>query len=195
MARYMAMAATSAALLGLMQDRYPRDEFGQALDFKVFQGKDFEAGMSEGYSLYLYRVGIGTSVRNLSCRRDASGNRYRPSLPVDLYYLMSPWAADGEKQQRMLGWAMRFLEDLGVLGAGELNHYVKETDTFGPEESAEIICDPLALADYVNVWDKLKPKMPPSMTYAVRMVNLDSDLLIKQPIVQTRVLEMGVPAA
>jgi hypothetical protein len=191
----MAIAATSVALLGLMQDRYPRDEFGTALDFKVFQGKDFEAGMSEGFSLYLYRVAIGTSVRNLSTRRDVNGNRYRPSLPVDLFYLMSPWAADGEKQQRMLGWSMRFLEDLAVLGAGELNHYVAETDTFGPEESAEIICDPLALADYVNVWDKLKPKMPPSMTYVVRMVNLDSQMRIERSLVQTRVLDMGVPAA
>ena len=193
MATHQAIAATSAALLGLMQDRYPRDQFGTALEFKLFQSKDFEEGLAEGFTLYLYRVTVSSAVRNMTQRRDANNNRFRPSLPVDLHYLMSPWASDGEKQQRMLGWSMRFLEDLGMLGSGQLNHYVKETDTFGKEEGAEVICDPLALTDYLNVWDKLKPKMPASMTYTVRMVSLDSSLKVGQTQVQTRQFDMAVP--
>jgi Pvc16 N-terminal domain len=194
-ARPQAIAATSAALLGLMQDRYPRDQFGTSLEFKLFQSKDFDDGLTEGFSLYLYRVTVSTLPRNMTQRRDANNNRFRPSLPVDLHYLLSPWSGDGETQQRMLGWAMRFLEDLGMLGAGQLNHYVKETDTFGKEEGAEIICDPLALTDYLNVWDKLKPKMPSSMTYLVRMVSLESDVKVVQPLAQTREFAMGIPAS
>lgn len=195
MARPQAIAATSAALLGLLQDRYPRDQFGPALEFKLFQSKDFDDGLTEGFSLYLYRVTVSTTVRNMTLRRDANNNRFRPSLPVDLHYLLSPWSGDGETQQRMLGWAMRFLEDLGMLGAGQLNHYVKETDTFGKEEGAEVICDPLALTDYLNVWDKLKPKMPSSMTYVVRMVSLESDVKLEQPMAQTREFAMATPSS
>jgi len=192
LAKPRAIAATSTALLGLMQDKYPRGEFGPALDFKLFQGKDFDTGMAEGFTLFLYRVSVSGSTRNLPYRRDADGRRYRPSMPVDLHYLLTPWATDGEKQQRMLGWAMRFLEDLGMLGAGQLNHYVAETDTFGKEEGIEVICDPLPLADYLNVWDKLKTKMPPSITYLVRMVTLDSDVLIDdRRLVQTRQFDVG----
>lgn len=195
MARHQAIAATSTALLGLMQDRYPRDQFGPSLDFKLFQGKDFETGMPEGFSLYLYRVTVSAAVRNMTCRRDENNARFRPSVPVDLHYLLSPWAGDGEKQQRMLGWSMRFLEDVGMLGSGQLNHYVKETDTFGKEEGVEVVCDPLALTDYLNLWDKLKPKMPASMTYIVRMIHLDSYVKIGGELVQTRQFDMAAPAS
>lgn len=193
MARPQAIAAASAAVLGLLQDRYPRDQFGASLDFKLFQSRDFEDGMTEGFSLYLYRVTVSTTPRNMTARRNANNDRFRPSLPLDLHYLLSPWSGDGETQQRMLGWAMRFLADLGSLGAGQLNHYVKETDTFGKEESAEIICDPLALADYLNVWDKLKPRMPASMTYLMRMVTLESDVKLEERLAQTREFAMATP--
>ena len=35
------------------------------------------------------------------------------------------------------------MEDLGMLSAGHLNHYLAEQDTFGPTEAVELICDPL----------------------------------------------------
>ena len=192
MARHQAIAAASTALLGLLQDGFTRDHpAAAALTYALYQARNFDEPMTEGFSLFLYRVSVSTSVRNMTLRRDARNRRFRPSIPVDLHYLLTPWSADGETQQRLLGWAMRYLEDLGTLGAGQLNHYVKETDTFRPEEAAEIICDPLPLADYLNVWDKLKPKMPPSMTYSLRMVCLDSEIPVEERPVQTRDFAMG----
>ena len=195
MATYNAIAAVSRALLGLIELQSP-PELLLNPEFKLYHAPDFEKPMSEGFSLFLYRVSINAALRNLPPRRTADGRRYRPSLPLDLHYLLTAWAADGERQQRMLGWAMRFLEDLGTLPAGLLNHYVKETDTFRPEEAVEIVCDPLPLQDYLNLWDKLKPRIHTSITYVVRMVMLDST--VESPgygLVQTRELATGTVVA
>ena len=52
--------------------------------------------------------------------------------------------------------------------------------------------DPLALADFTNLWDKLKPRMQTSVTYIARMLLIDSDIDLREgPAVQTRVFKMA----
>lgn len=187
MANHRAIAATSTALAGLLRDRYPRDEFGQGLDVSLYQTRDFESPMQDGFSIYLYRVAINGAVRNLTMRRSPDGRRFRPSLPLDLHYMITPWAQDVERQHRMLGWVMRLMEDTCVLSAGHLNHYMPETDTFAPHEGIELVCDPLSLNDYLTLWDRLRPRLPASATYTLRMVLIDSDLHVDDgAAVQTR---------
>lgn len=195
MANFLAIGATSAALTGLIRDHYPRDEFGSTLDVALYQARDFESPMRDGYSVFLYRVAVNGAVRNMTLRRTPDGRRFRPSLPLDLHYLITPWADDVERQHRMLGWAMRFMEDQGVLSAGHLNHYVAEPDIFGPHEGLEVICDPLALNDYLNLWDRLRPRFPISASYTLRMLPIDSRLEIESgALVQTRAFNMAEPA-
>jgi hypothetical protein len=192
MANYRAIAATSTALRGLIRDRYPRAEFGAGLDIELYQTRDFENPMQDGFSVYLYRVAVNGAMRNLTLRRTADGRRFRPSLPLDLSYMVTPWAQDIERQHRMLGWVMRMLDDTGVLSAGHLNHYMPETDTFAPGEGLEVICDPLTLSDYLTLWDRLRPRLPASATYVLRMVTIDSEIHVPDaPPVQTRSLDIG----
>ena len=192
MAKHQAIAATSTALAGLIRDRYPREEFGAGLEVDLYQTRNFETPMQDGFSIYLYRVAVNGAARNLPLRRSPDGRRFRPSLPLDLYYMITPWAQDVERQHRMLGWVMRLMEDQGVLSAGHLNHYMPETDTFLPNEGLEIICEPLTLTDYLTLWDRLRPRLPPSATYALRMVLIDSDVHVPDGApVQTRRLDMG----
>lgn len=194
MANYRAIAATSTALRGLIRDRYPRDEFGTGLDVLLYQTRDFESPMLDGFSIYLYRVGVNGNVRNLTLRRSPDGRKFRPSLPLDLHYMITPWAQDIERQHRMLGWVMRLMEDTGMMSSGHLNHYLSEPDgkTFGSNEGIEIICDPLPLSDYLTLWDRLRPRLPASATYALRMVLIDSEVpLTDGGLVQTRIMEMG----
>lgn len=191
MAHYRAIAAAGATLVGLLGDRYPRAEFGNALDIQLYQTIDFANPMAEGFSVFLFRVGINGSVRNLTYRRSPDGHRYRPSLPLDLHYMVTPWAKTGERHHRMLGWAMRMFEDVGSLSSSHLNHYIGETDTFSANESLDIICDPLGLADYLTLWDRLQ-KLPASATYVLRMVLIDSDIGVKDgSLVQERQFDMA----
>jgi hypothetical protein len=192
MANYRAIAATSTALAGLIRDHYPRAEFGAGLDVRLFQTLDFADAMQDGFSVCLFRVAINGAVRNLTLRRSPDGRRFRPSLPLDLYYMITPWATDVERQHRMLGWVMRMLDDTGVMSAGHLNHYLPETDTFRPNEGVEIICEPLSLSDYLTLWDRLRPRLPASATYALRMVLIDSEVHVPDAaLVQTRRLDVG----
>lgn len=192
MANYRAIAATSTALAGLVRDHYPRAEFGSGLEISLYQTRDFGSPMQDGFSIYLYRVAVNGTVRNMTLRRSPDGRRFRPSVPLDLQYMITPWAPDVERQHRMLGWVMRMMEDTGVLSAGHLNHYLAEADTFGPNEGIELVCDPLSLTDYLTLWDRLRPRLPASATYTLRMVLIDSDVRIGEaPPVQTRQLDMG----
>jgi hypothetical protein len=192
MASWNAIAATSRAILGLLEDAYPRDGFGR-LSFTLVQPSDFgeEADFADGYTLCLYRVVPG-SQRNLPPRMAPDGRRYRPSLPVDLHYLLTPWGESVEKQQMLLGWGMRRLEDESVLPAGVLNRHLREADVFHPDEAVELVLDPLPLPDFTSIWDKLKPAMQTSVTYAARGVRIDSELEIREgEPVQTRVFELA----
>ncbi|AEJ00865.1 hypothetical protein Nit79A3_1002 [Nitrosomonas sp. Is79A3] len=191
MANFKAIGATSATLAGLIRDRYPRDEFGTTLNVELYQTRNFEKPMENGFSIYLYRVAINGTVRNTTYRRTENGQRFRPSLPLDLYYMITPWAESTESQHRMLGWVMRMLEDVGTLSSSHLNHYVAETNIFAETESIDLICEPLALNEYFTIWDRLRT-LPLSMTYVLRMVMVDSGVSISDgSLVQTRSFDMG----
>jgi hypothetical protein len=180
MATWRAISALGRSLLGLIEDHYPTAELtGATVEFKLVHPASFESPQKNGFSVCLYRVGINPTLRTLPPRRDPSGRRYRPSLPLDLQFLITPWAEDAERQMRLLGWTMRFFEDLPVLPAAVLNSYAVEPATFRPEEAVELVYDPLALADYLAVWDKLKPNMQTSLTYAVRMLTIDSEVKLQ----------------
>lgn len=191
MANHRAIAATSAALAGLIRDHYPRDEFGSGLEVQLYQMRDFQTPMQDGFSVCLFRIAVNGAVRNLTLRRTEDGRRFRPSLPLDLQYLITPWAQDAEMQQRMLGWVMRLMEDTGTLSAGHLNHYLSETDTFAPHEALDLVCDPLSLADYLTLWDRLQPRLPASATYTLRMAFIDSNVAVDSgAAVQSRRFDM-----
>jgi hypothetical protein len=189
-----AIAATSRAILGLLEDAYPREELGR-LSFRLVHPAAFGEGgaaLTDAFTLCLWRVGINGNPRARAPRLLPSGLRTRPSLPVDLYYLVTPWADDVEKQQRMLGWAMRLLEDMTLLPAAELNRHLDQREVFRPEEGVELICDPLPLPDWISLWDKLRPRLQVSASYLARAVLLDSDLELGEfPRVQERELQAG----
>jgi hypothetical protein len=187
MAHYRAIAAALATIEGLLEERYPRDEegFQGALDIKRIQPKDIEnlgAGEPAGIGILLWRVGINQQRRMLPPRVNLDGIRFKSSIPVDLSVLLIPF----------LGWAMRALADAGPLVAAQLNEYLREDDIFADTEEVDLVCDPLPMADYLSLWDRLK-KFPLSVNYLMRMVLLDSEIeMSEDPMVVEREFQMGV---
>lgn len=187
MASHNAISVVSQAILDLLRYADTPSEFN-TLEYKHYDANDFLAPIPRGFSLYLWRVSISQSRRNLPPRRLADGRVFRPSLPLDLHYLLTPWADDAETQQRMLGWAMRVIEDVTIIPASVLNFGPSEINTFAAQEAVELICDPLALNDHFNLWDKLKTRMQTSMTYQARNILIDSQRTVTEgDLVQTRV--------
>lgn len=111
----------------------------------MYQLKDFDAPMTVGISLFLYRVAVNLTQRNQPSRPSANGTPRKRALPLDLHYLLTPWAGTAERQQRLLGWAMRTLEDSPVLPAGFLNNHGPDPSVFRPDEGVELTFDPMRL--------------------------------------------------
>jgi uncharacterized protein DUF4255 len=192
MARTQAIAATGQAILGLLADACPKPEFSAAR-FELYQISNFGSPMEEGISLYLYRVAINGARRNLPPTVGPGGERFRPAVPLDLHYIVSAWAQTAVKQQRLLGWAIRQLEDVPILPAGLLNNYNPEPDIFKPSETVEVILESLTLQDWNNLWSAAKTN-PPSLSvgYVARMIGIESTATISESAaVQTREFDVG----
>jgi len=191
-AKAQAIAVTGQTILGLLADNIPKSEFANAR-FELYQTANFTTSpMEEGISLFLYRVEVNSSLRNLPIKTGLDGITRRPPLPLDLYYLLTVWAKDAVKQQRILGWAMRTLEDSPVLSAGRLNHFGTETDVFQPNETVEIIFQTMTLQDLSNLWSAFKVSVPVSVAYIARVIGIDSTISAEQSApVQTRELDFA----
>jgi Pvc16 N-terminal domain len=192
LATYRAIAATGLAILGFLENACPRSEFPNA-DFELYRANNFDAPMNTGISLYLYRVAVNASRRNLPPTTGPDGKRYRPPLPLDLFYMLTAWGTTAEVQQRLLGWAMRELEDTPILPSSLLNHYVKEIDTFRPSETVEILCEAISLQDMNALWEGFKAaktNQQLSVTYVARMLLVESKVeMAVYPPAQTRVFD------
>jgi Pvc16 N-terminal domain len=187
MATYPAIAATSEAILGLLQSAAVGSEF-DGVAFEHYQAGDFDSPMTLGVALYLYRVTVSAN-RNLPPRIGRDGRRYRPPIPLDLHYLVIAWADDAIKQQRLLGFAARTLEDTPILPAGVLNQHGPEPDVFRPEETVELVWEAVSVQDVGEIWDVAQTKEQPSATYVARMVHLESSVPVpEEGAVQTREL-------
>jgi hypothetical protein len=191
LATYHAVAATGQAILRLLQDAYPRNELGAA-DFELYQVSSFQSPMSDGISLFLYRVTVNRTHRTVPARPAANGRRTTAPMAVDLSYLLTAWGKTAAKQQLLLAWAMRVLEDSSILPVGLLNDAAAVPDVFGPQETVELTAEPLSLQDISNLWDLLKPNIPLSAAYLARLIEIESLRDAAEfPVVQTRVVNMG----
>lgn len=175
MASYHAPSVLAQALIGLLEIHCPAD-LASGASFLLYKPSDFDQPMGNGLTLMLYRVAINSAQRNHPPRRLPDGRRLRAPLPVDLHFLLTAWGEKPEMQYLRLGWAMRFLEDRNTLPAGVLNAYAGAATVFADDESVELVCDPLALGDCLQLWDKLKTRIPVSQTYVARAVLLDSEI-------------------
>jgi hypothetical protein len=191
MGTFQAIAATGQAMLGLLSDAVPRDQFPNA-QFELYQMSNFQQPMEEGISLFLYRIAANTSRRNLPPTTGPDGRRFRPPIPVDLYYVATAWAPTAVRQQRLLGWAIRMFEDVPVLPTGLLNNYGPEPEIFKQGETVEIILDSLTLQDLNNFWGVSKSSLQLSVGYIARMLHIQSSMPITEYAeVQTREFGLG----
>jgi hypothetical protein len=196
MANYLAIAAVAKTVLKLVEDNCPRDEFSGTPSFTLYAGQDFTPVVNEGFSLLIYRIGVSSAVRNQPPRRTPEGRKRRPALPVDLGLMLTPWSTEPERQLRLMGWAMRFIEDHSIIPAALLNQSLsrRERAAFNADEAIEIFCDPPSLPDHLGLWDKFRNRWQTSVTYTVRMVNIESDLSSSEgALVTTRELHYGEP--
>ncbi len=192
MATYRAIGASCEAVMRLLQQAWHRDLFdGADLQFKVYRTRDFATPMDAGVSFFLYRVSVNSVQRTPPAKPGPHGRLRRPQLPLDLHFLLTPWARDASLEQVILGWLMRTIEDTSILPAGILNTLTP--DVFDADETVEIVPGQLTNEEMFRIWDVLPNDYQISFPYTARIVRIDSELDRREsePVI-TRELDFGV---
>lgn len=188
MANYHAMAATSQTLVNLLTGARPTGVLHN-IDIALLP-LDEGVTLTKGLAVCLYRIAPNTSRRYPPSRPTADGTRYRPAINLDLFYALIPIGNGSDIQQRLLGWAIRTLEDMTVLPATLLNR--NTPDTFAADETVELVFEGLALQDLSTLWENVKPQPLLMANFVARSVSIDSTLpVIQAGDVQTRQFDLA----
>ncbi len=202
MATFQAIAVTGNAIRNLLAEAWPRDVFPGAQFRLCLSGNFTSPPFSDlGVSIYLYRVTYNTNRRKLPPRTNIYGKRFKPSVALDLYFLITAWGRAPEQQWALLAWAIRTLEDSPILPAGFLNQNAgsdpsgRSPEVFRDEEAIELVGESLSIQDSYNIWEISKHNQQPSVSFVARSVLIDSDLEIPdgRPM-QTRAFDVATLA-
>jgi hypothetical protein len=202
MATFQAIAVTGNTIRNLLVEACPRD---------VFPGAQFQLSLTSnlvspsftdlGVSIYLYRVAYNTNRRNRPPRTLLNGERFKPSVPLDLHFLLTAWAKTAEQQWALLAWTIRTIEDTQILPAGLLNQNAGSAadgtplNVFGEDESVELVGETLSLQDTTNIWEIARHSQQPSLALVARSVLIDSLVEIRSgQRIQTRAFDLATLA-
>jgi hypothetical protein len=124
-----------------------------------------EISYNNKLTLWLYRVSVNEQLRN----RSRGGGNSRVPLPVDLHYLLTSWADTADTEHRLLGWAMRTLQDAAILDAS----FLSPDGMWQPDEVVHLTPEELSNEDMLRLWDALEPNYRLSYSYVARVVSME----------------------
>lgn len=179
MANFQAIYATCSAICNvLLQARSTALYSAEIANVgcSVFTTSDFNNGIpNDGeVALFLYRVDVNATQRTLPPRPRNDGLKERRHLPLDLHFLLIPRASQAERQQLILGWMMRVLEDNASIPANILNS--EQENTFYAEEHIEIIPGSLTTEEILRLWDQVPGDFNICVPYCARVVRIESPI-------------------
>jgi hypothetical protein len=167
----------------------------QLLDGKLFGTSvvvsDLQTAPSgDVLSLFLYEVAEDPSARNRPLVREGAPPNVvikKPPLALMLRYLLTPWHGDPKSAHRVLGRVMQLFYDNAILSGSQL----QGTALTGTAEALKIMLIPLTLEDRTRIWHAIQKPYRLSVTYEVRVVNIDTEKEERVRAVRSRTLEPG----
>lgn len=130
-------------------------------------------------SIFLYRVDFNKTMR---AGWSAVGhNDGKSHLPVDLHFLLTPWADNAESELLILGRAMQSLETIPIM-SGPLLH---PSGGFAPNESIQFILEEIGTEAVMRTFDSLPTDYKLSVPYIARVLRIDSKTAAPSPPVLT----------
>jgi hypothetical protein len=96
--------------------------------------------------------------------------RKKPPMALLLRYMLTPWSGDPATDHKMLGKVMQTLYDGAMLSGTQL----QGNSLTGTDQALKITLSPLTLEERAQVWYAIEKPYRLSVTYEVRVVNLDA---------------------
>ena len=138
-----------------------------------------------GLSLLLLRVDFNKTMRAAwSAAGYADGRGY---LALDLHYLFTPWAANAEHQQMILGRAMQVLEETPVLSGPLIYMPALPAPEYDDEpatavlDSVQLTLEEMSTEALMRTFDSLPCDYRLSVPYVARVVRIDTRIARSRP--------------
>src|SRR5581483_3604891 len=119
-------------------------------------------------TIFLHRVAVHPEMRNGPPRRLPDGTLTRPLLPLELSFMITPWARSTSDEHLLAGLVLQTLYDGAELGAAELQGASWESG-----DSVQIVFESLSSEEHYRVWDTVGLPYRLSLTYLVRVVGIE----------------------
>lgn len=130
-------------------------------------------------SIFLYRINFNNVMR--AAWSGVSHQDGQVHLPLDLHYLLTPWADNAEFEQRILGRALQCLESTPILSGPLLDR----AGGFSPGEAVQLCLADLTTEDVMRTYDSLPIDYKLSVCYMARVVRIDEAVARPEPSVTT----------
>lgn len=148
-------------------------------------------------TIFLYEITEDASTRNRPARRQntPAGARLRkPPLTLLLRYLLTPFAGDPLTEHRMIGRALQALYEHPIFAGPDLRGDPAPDGLVGSADALKSTLAPLTLEDRTRVWHSVQKPYRLSVTYEVRVANIDPEEELARPYARSRRLERMAPA-
>jgi hypothetical protein len=142
-------------------------------------------------TVFLFEAGEDPSARNRPRVRELSAPDMRiskPPMALLLRYLLTPWGGTESARHAIIGRAMQVLYDRPILSGAQLVGSLAAED-----QALKVTLAPLSLEERTRVWYAVQKPYRLSVSYEVRVVNLDTEVSDRVRPVRQRTLDVAVP--
>lgn len=115
-------------------------------------------------TVFLYHVSANAEMRNA---RPPNGFS-QPRLPLELRYLVTPWAKSAETVHLLCGHILQALADNACLVRANLLG-----TSWGADDTLQILLESLPVSEHHDIWAPAEMPYKLSLAYLVRVVGLD----------------------
>jgi hypothetical protein len=198
MAGFAAISAAGMTIVRLLNACFQAE---QPVDLQttravLVQSADFRTGANStgvvpayALSVFLYRVDFNKTMRAAwSALGSLDGQSH---LPVDLHFLLTPWADNAVNEQRILGKAMQCLESTPIV-SGPLLY---PTTSWAASEGVQFVLEDVGTEAVMRIFDSLEAEFRISVPYIVRVVRVDGTTVNAPPTVTSVVTGRTASAA
>jgi hypothetical protein len=173
MSDFTTIRAVTKTLEAVLKDSITNNPDPQLNGVKVDlrSPKEMRENKANGVSLWLYRVMRDGDMLNHPARRIAPNQLAHQSLPLHLHYLITPVTVDPLDRHLLLGRVLQVFNDHAILRGSDFQDTLK-----GSAEELRLTLETLSLDELSGIWDSMDEPYEVSITYAVQVVQIDSEL-------------------
>jgi hypothetical protein len=189
MANSNAIGDVSATLQKVLHDALVALDPGFFVDVSDLQGT---MSVSPAHlTIFLFEVVEDPSARNRPPVRQATPPDVvlkKPPVALILRYMLTPWSGDRITDHKIVGKVIETLYDKAILSGPDLLGTLLDSNV-----ALKITLSPITLEDRTRVWYSVQKPYRLSLTYEVRVVDIDSTVVRKVAQVTSRTMVPAVP--